>query len=168
LLLLLGGYTNQDDPALLLRIEKPGILRALSHRNICELDIEDRLTVVICLINQLLTFASIRDIIDERYEKLFQAKKELKSFIIAEQKKEKEEKEKLKEKEKEKDGKVEEEDPEPKKITRNNYKEEKKKEEFEAKLKDLQEASRDDQMMVLLGSDRAYRKYWRLLSIPGI
>ncbi|XP_011504355.1 PREDICTED: bromodomain adjacent to zinc finger domain protein 1A isoform X2 [Ceratosolen solmsi marchali] len=161
-----GGYTNQDDPALLLRIEKPRILRLLSHRNICEFNLEDRLTVVICLINQLLTFASIRDIIDERYEKLFQAKKELKYFIIAEQKKEKEEREKLKEKEK--DGKIEEEDPERKKITRNNYKEEKKKEEFEAKLKDLQEASRDDQMMVLLGSDRAYRKYWRLLSIPGV
>lgn len=169
---LSGGYTNQDDPALLLRIEKPRILRALSHLNMCEFDLDDRLTVVICLINQLLTFASIRDIIDERYEKLFQAKKELKSFIIAEQKKEKEEREKLKEKEKEskdgKEGKVEEEEAEPKKITRNNSKEEKKKEEYEAKLKELQQASRDDQMMVLLGSDRAYRKYWRLLSIPGI
>ncbi|XP_016840706.1 bromodomain adjacent to zinc finger domain protein 1A isoform X2 [Nasonia vitripennis] len=161
-----GGYTNQDDPALLLRIEKPRILRALSHRNMCEFDLKDRLTVVICLMNQLLTFASIRDVIDERYEKLFQAKKELKSFIIAEQKKEKEEREKLKEKEKE--GKVEEEDPEPKKITRNNCKEEKKKEEYEAKLKELQLASRDDQMMVLLGTDRAFRKYWRLLSIPGV
>ncbi|KAL7301539.1 hypothetical protein TKK_0005971 [Trichogramma kaykai] len=168
-----GGYTNHDDPALLLRIEKPRILRALGHCNICDFDLEDRLTVVICLINQLLTFASIRDVIDERYEKLFQAKKDLKSFIIAEQKREKEErdKQKEKEKEKEKDGKVEEikeEDFEPKKVTRNNYKEEKKKEEYENKLRELQQASKDDQMMLLLGSDRAYRKYWRLLSIPGI
>lgn len=137
----------------------------------CEFDLKDRLTVVICLMNQLLTFASIRDVIDERYEKLFQARKELKSFIIAEQKKEKEEREKLKEKEKEKEKEVkveQEEDQEPKKITRNNYKEEKKKEEYEAKLKELQLASRDDQMMVLLGTDRAFRKYWRLLSIPGM
>ncbi|CAB0031229.1 unnamed protein product [Trichogramma brassicae] len=168
-----GGYTNHDDPALLLRIEKPRILRALGHGNICDFDLEDRLTVVICLMNQLLTFASIRDVIDERYEKLFQAKKDLKSFIIAEQKREKEErdKQKEKEKEKEKDGKVEEvkeEDLEPKKVTRNNYKEEKKKEDYENKLRELQQASKDDQMMLLLGSDRAYRKYWRLLSIPGI
>ncbi|XP_014205969.1 bromodomain adjacent to zinc finger domain protein 1A isoform X2 [Copidosoma floridanum] len=163
-----GGYTNQDDPALLFRIEKPRILRALSHRHICEFNIEDRLTVVICLMNQLLTFASIRDVIDERYDKMFQAKKELKSLIIAEQKKEKEEREKLKEREKENEGKIETEEIEPKKLTRNNCKEEKKREEFEAKVKELTQASRDDQIMVLLGYDRAYRKYWRILSIPGL
>lgn len=140
----------------------------------CELDLEDRLTVIICLMNQLLTFASIRDVIDERHEKLFQAKKELRSFIAAEQKREKEEKEKLKEKEKEASvggggvvPPVEEVEPEFKKVTRSNCKEERKKEEYEDRLKELQQASRDDQMMVLLGYDRAYRKYWRLLSIPG-
>lgn len=90
----------------------------------------------------------------------------MRSFIAAEQKREKEEKEKLKEKEKEGIA-VEEVEPELKKVTRSNCKEEKKKEDYEEKLKELQLASRDDQMMVLLGYDRAYRKYWRLLSIPG-
>lgn len=142
------------------------ILRILSHRNVCEFELDDRLKVITCLINQLLTFASIRDVIEERYEKLIQAKRELKSFLIAEQKKEKEEREKMKEREKE--GKVEEVlEEKPKKVTRGNCEEEKKREEYDNKLKELQQASRDDQMMVLLGSDRAHRRYWRFLSIPG-
>ncbi|XP_014602713.1 PREDICTED: bromodomain adjacent to zinc finger domain protein 1A isoform X3 [Polistes canadensis] len=159
-----GGYTNLDDPALLLRINQTYILRLLGHRNVCEFDLDDKLKLVTCLINQLLTFASIRDFIEERYEKLQQAKKELKSFIIAEQKKGKEEKEKLKDKE----GKLDEEEQKPKKITRGNCEEEKKKEEYEYKLKELQQASKDDKMMVYLGADRAHRRYWRFLSIPGL
>ncbi|XP_043486491.1 bromodomain adjacent to zinc finger domain protein 1A isoform X3 [Polistes fuscatus] len=159
-----GGYTNLDDPALLLRINQAYILRLLGHRNVCEFDLDDKLKLVTCLINQLLTFASIRDFIEERYEKLHQAKKELKSFMIAEQKKGKEEKEKLKDKE----GKLDEEEQKPKKITRGSCEEEKKKEEYEYKLKELQQASRDDKMMVYLGADRAHRRYWRFLSIPGL
>ncbi|XP_076235164.1 ATP-dependent chromatin assembly factor large subunit isoform X2 [Calliopsis andreniformis] len=157
-----GGYTNQDDPALLMRINETYILRLLSHRNVHEFELNEKLKVAICLINQLLTVATIRDIIEERHEKLHQAKKELKSFLIAEQKKEKEEKEKMKEREKNKELQT------PKKVTRGNCEEEKKKEEYENKLKELQEASRDDQMMLYLGSDRAHRRYWRFLSIPGI
>lgn len=162
----LGGYTNHDDPALLLRMNEARILRILGHRSVCEFELEDKLKIVNCLINQLLTFASIRDVIEERYEKLIQAKRELKSFLIAEQKKEKEEREKMKEREKE--GKTEEDsEQKPKKVTRGNCEEEKKREEYDNKLKELQQASRDDQMMVLLGSDRAHRRYWRFLSIPG-
>lgn len=161
----LGGYTNFDEPALLLRVNEGYILRLLGHRNVCELDLDDKIKIATCLINQLLTFASIRDAIEERHEKLHQAKRELKLFLLAEQKKEKEEKEKMREREKE--GKTEEEDPKPKKITRGNYEEEKKKEEYENKLKELQQASRDDKMMLYLGADRAHRRYWRFLSIPG-
>lgn len=86
----------------------------------------------------------------------------MKSFLIAEQRKEKEEKEKMREREKDNESKI------PKKVTRGNCEEEKKKEEYENKLKELQQASRDNKMMVYLGSDRAYRRYWRFLSIPGI
>ncbi|XP_070159945.1 bromodomain adjacent to zinc finger domain protein 1A isoform X2 [Polyergus mexicanus] len=161
-----GGYTNFDEPALLLRVNDGYILRLLGHRNVCEFDLDDKIKVVTCLINQLLTFASIRDAIEERYDKLHQAKRELKSFLLAEQKKEKEEKEKIREREKE--GKLEEEEPKLKKITRGNYEEEKKREEYENKLKELQQASRDDKMMLYLGSDRAHRRYWRFISIPGL
>ncbi|KAI4495858.1 hypothetical protein M0802_008264 [Mischocyttarus mexicanus] len=158
-----GGYTNFDDPALLLRINQTYILRSLGHRNVCEFDFDDRLKLATCLINQLLTFASIRDFIEERYEKLNQAKKELKSFMIAEQKKGKEEKEKLKDN---KEGKLDEEEQKLKKISLRKHDEEKK--EHEYKLKELQQASRDDQMMVYLGADRAHRRYWRFLSVPGL
>ncbi|KAK2583060.1 hypothetical protein KPH14_009093 [Odynerus spinipes] len=161
-----GGYTNLDDSALLLRINETYILRMLGHRSVCELELDDRLKLVTCLINQLLTFASIRDFIEERHEKLHQARRELRLFMVAEQRKEREEKEKMKEREKE--GKLDNEEPKPKKITRGSYEEEKKKEEYENKLKELQQASRDDQMMVCLGADRAHRRYWRFLSIPGI
>lgn len=161
-----GGYTNFDEPALHLRINEGYILRLLGHRNICELDLDEKITVLTCLINQLLTFAPMRDAIEERHDKLHQAKRELKLFLLAEQKKEKEEKEKMKEREKE--GKLElEEDPKPKKLTRGNYEEEKKKEEYENKLKELQQAARDDKMMLYLGADRCHRRYWRVLSIPG-
>ncbi|XP_015181281.1 PREDICTED: bromodomain adjacent to zinc finger domain protein 1A isoform X2 [Polistes dominula] len=149
-----GGYSNFDDPALLLRIDQTYILRLLGHRNVCEFDLDDKLKLVTCLINQLLTFASIRDFIEERYEKLNQARKELKLFMIAEQKKEKEEKEKLKEK----DGKLDEEE----------QKQKKQKKEYEYKLRVLQLACKDDKMMVYLGADRAHRRYWRFLSIPGL
>ncbi|XP_011630089.1 bromodomain adjacent to zinc finger domain protein 1A isoform X2 [Pogonomyrmex barbatus] len=161
-----GGYTNFDEPALLLRINESYLLRLLGHRNVCEFDLDDKIKVVTCLINQLLTFASIRDAIEERFDKLHQAKRELKLFLLAEQKKEKEEKEKMREREKE--GKLEEEEPKPKKITRGNYEEEKKKEEYENKLKELQQASRDDKMMLYLGADRAHRRYWKFRSIPGV
>ncbi|XP_034176912.2 ATP-dependent chromatin assembly factor large subunit isoform X2 [Osmia lignaria lignaria] len=157
-----GGYTNQDDPALLMRINEAYILRLLGHRNVHEFDLDEKLKVATCLINQLLTFASIRDVIEERHEKVHQARKELKSFLIAEQKKEKEEKEKMRDREKDKESKT------PKKVTRGNCEEEKKKEEYENKLKELQQASRDDKMMLYLGSDRTHRRYWRFLSIPGI
>lgn len=137
----------------------------MGHRNVCELDLDDKIKVVTCLINQLLIFASIRDAIEERYDKLHHAKRELKLFLLAEQKKEKEEKEKMREREKE--GKLEEEESIPKKITRGNE-EGKKREEFENKLKELQQASRDDKMMIYLGADRAHRRYWRFISIPGM
>ncbi|KZC06179.1 Bromodomain adjacent to zinc finger domain protein 1A [Dufourea novaeangliae] len=158
-----GGYTHQDDPALFMRINEAHVLRQLSHRSVHELDFDDKLKVATCLINQLLTFASVRDVIEERHEKLQQARKELRSFLLAEQKKEREEREKMREREKDKDAKAL-----PKKVTRGNCEEEKKKEEYEIRLKELQQASKDDQMMLYLGSDRAYRRYWRLLSIPGI
>ncbi|KAK0182819.1 hypothetical protein PV327_000914 [Microctonus hyperodae] len=161
-----GGYTNHDDPALLFRMNMPRILRALGHKNVCEFDLEDRLYITTCLINQLLTFASIRDVMEERQEKLHQSRRELKLFILAEQRKEKEEKDKMKEREK--DGvKVEDTEEKPQE-TRDSHEEEKKREEYENKLLELQQTIRDDQMMVYLGSDRAHRRYWRFLSIPGL
>ncbi|XP_063977638.1 bromodomain adjacent to zinc finger domain protein 1A isoform X2 [Diachasmimorpha longicaudata] len=168
-----GGYTNHDDPALGLRIMQARILRTLGHRSVCEFELQDRLIVVTCLINQLLTFASIRDVIEERYDKLHQARRELKSFIVAEQKKEKEEREKMKEerermKEEKESGKLIDEIDERPKKTRGSREEEKKREEYEERLGELRQAAKDDGMMLLLGMDRAFRRYWRLLSVPGI
>ncbi|XP_044011620.1 bromodomain adjacent to zinc finger domain protein 1A isoform X2 [Aphidius gifuensis] len=178
-----GGYTNHDDPALYLRINESRILRCLGHRSVCEFNIDDRLCITTCLINQLLTFASIRDVIEERHDKIHQAKRELKLYLLAEQKKEKEEKEKerLKEKEKDKDkddtntntnNKLiindDNNDKQQKKTRGSSREEDKKRDDYENKIIDLRLATKDEQMMVYLGSDRAYRRYWRFISIPGL
>lgn len=40
----------------------------------------DKLTILTCLLNQILTFSAIRDVIDERVEKIKQGKIELRSL----------------------------------------------------------------------------------------
>lgn len=50
----------------------------------------DKLQIVTCLINQILTYAAVRDIIDERGEKVKQLRTEIRAHQIAEVKKEKE------------------------------------------------------------------------------
>lgn len=50
----------------------------------------DKLQIVTCLINQILTYAAVRDVIDERGEKVKQLRTEVRAHQIAEVKKEKE------------------------------------------------------------------------------
>lgn len=85
-----GGYCSEDDPGLYFRLHQPHILRALAHQNVVELPIGDKLKVISCLIDQLLTYADVRDIIEERLEKARQAKVDLKSLQLADRKREQE------------------------------------------------------------------------------
>jgi len=50
----------------------------------------DKLQIVTCLINQILTYAAVRDAIDERGDKVKQLRAEIRSHQIAELKKERE------------------------------------------------------------------------------
>jgi hypothetical protein len=50
----------------------------------------DKLQIVTCLINQILTYATVRDIIDERGDKVKQLRTEVRAHQIAEVKKERE------------------------------------------------------------------------------
>ncbi|KRT79797.1 hypothetical protein AMK59_7596, partial [Oryctes borbonicus] len=81
-----GGYTHEDDPGLHLRLTDPQLLYLLSVYNVVELNTDDKLKILNCLISQLLTYADVRDIIEERLESVKQNKLDLKTAQFAEKK----------------------------------------------------------------------------------
>ncbi len=96
-----GGYRLTDDPGLSFRMEEPQIVEALSSKTVFELSVSEKLKVLHCLMYQILSFASIRDVIDDRFAEMGEAKVELRAHQIAENKRQKavEEEEKKKRKE---------------------------------------------------------------------
>lgn len=85
-----GGYTSEDDPGLHLRLFQPHILKALAFHNVVQLPLPDKLQILSCLINQLLTYADVRDVIEERLDKIKQLKGDLKNLQLLEKKREQE------------------------------------------------------------------------------
>lgn len=69
-----GGYMSEDDPGLQLRIKYPHILKALAIHNVNQLSIGDKLKILSCLIDQLLTYADVRDMVEEKLDKLRQVR----------------------------------------------------------------------------------------------
>lgn len=61
-----GGYSSADDPGVQLRTEDPHILHVLTTNTVYELAISDKLKVIKCLCHQILTYASIRDVLEEK------------------------------------------------------------------------------------------------------
>ncbi|XP_046402688.1 bromodomain adjacent to zinc finger domain protein 1A isoform X2 [Ischnura elegans] len=170
-----GGYTNFDDPGLLLRLEEPQILRALSVRNIFELSLGCKLKVLNCLIDQILTYAAVRDVIDENVEKLKMAKISLRQHQAGEVKKERDaaaarRKKRKEEMQKLKEGNAapEEKQPDPQSPKRDELR---RKQELLRKEKELQDAIATYQILARatpLGRDRAYRRFWIFRSLPGL
>merc|ERR1712062_113005 len=78
-----------------------GIVEALKTKTIFELSIPDKIKVLICLMQQMLSYAAVRDEVDDRFIELSDAKYELRQHRIDENKriKQMEEAEKLKRKE---------------------------------------------------------------------
>lgn len=85
-----GGYTSEDDPGVELRLRNPHIVKALSIFNIVELSILDKLTVLSCLINQLLTYADVRDVVEEGIETDRQIKNDYRALLAIEKRREQE------------------------------------------------------------------------------
>ncbi|KAJ4446340.1 hypothetical protein ANN_13035 [Periplaneta americana] len=187
-----GGYTSLDDPGLLLRIQEPHILRSLSVMNVCDLPLGDKLKIVTCLINQILTYATVRDVIDERWEKLKQLRGEIKVHQVAELKKEREaaalrlkKRKEAKLKLKEGDAPVtavttamppvdtpivptaEEEEAGEIRRQRLDRESSRRKQEIQKKSRELYQAVFGHQVLPL-GSDRAYRRFWVFSSLPGL
>lgn len=69
-----GGYVNTDDPGLLLRQHYPHILRALHTYSVYQLPMNDVMKIIKCLMDQILTYSSVRDVIEERLTKSAAAK----------------------------------------------------------------------------------------------
>lgn len=67
-----GGYCSADDPGVLLRQEDPRILHALAQSTVYELPIGDKIKIIKCLCHQILTYASIRDVLEEKTSKVFE------------------------------------------------------------------------------------------------
>ncbi|KAJ8924480.1 hypothetical protein NQ315_007277 [Exocentrus adspersus] len=158
-----GGYTSEDDPGLHLRLHQAHILKALAFHNVVQLSVGDKLQVLACLINQLLTYADVRDIVEDRLEKIKQLKMDLRSAQAAERKREQEystTKWKLQKEMKDQ--------PEAWKEALEKLKQEaeKKRADNTKKIDKLIKAICD--LQNVLGYDRAYRKYIRLDSVPAL
>ncbi|XP_033125936.1 bromodomain adjacent to zinc finger domain protein 1A-like isoform X2 [Anneissia japonica] len=85
-----GGYIPHDDPGLEFRMQEPGILRTLTHGNLYDLNPEEKLKILTTLCHQLITYVTIRDIIEESYETWQEKRKEWKEMQRLEKKREQE------------------------------------------------------------------------------
>ncbi|XP_046687923.1 bromodomain adjacent to zinc finger domain protein 1A-like, partial [Homalodisca vitripennis] len=151
-----GGYSSLDDPGLMLRLSQPHILDSLSQIPFCDLSIGDKLAILSCLINQILTFSAVRDVIDERMDKIRQGKVELRSLHANDKRREQEAYQKLK------DGEwtVEQLEKEKELLHR-------RKQDQNRRLRELNEENQSNQVLPL-GQDRAYRRFWLFTAIPGL
>lgn len=157
-----GGYVSTDDPGLELRRKEPHILKFLAHNCVAALPIEDKLKVVSCLMNQIITYASVRDVMDERYEKVSHGRKEIKIEQILDGKKEKERLKKVRE-DKEKGEAVmsaEEREQLASRAARRQA-------DHQRRLGELSETAMGYQVLPL-GQDRAHRRYWIFSGLPGL
>ena len=96
-----GGYRLSDDPGLSFRMEEPQIHEALNTKTVYELDVTSKIKILNCLMYQILSFATVRDEIDEKYNDVTEAKAELRNHQIAENKRKRAIEEAEKEKRKE-------------------------------------------------------------------
>lgn len=174
-----NGYSSREDPGLQLRLQHPHILRALKMVPIAQMDFGDIFRIANCLMAQILTYSATINIVEERMEKMYKAKMELRSMIWAENRR------------------LAAVEGSKRKLTQEHHqqcmsKELKldtgKKEELAEQLNrriaeltvqsDREQRKHEQQLMklhselfnflVYLGMDRCYRKYYVLESMPGI
>ena len=85
-----GGWALQDDPGFQFCMENPQILASLHEKSVFELGVIEKLKVMGAMMNQMLSFAGVRDEIDTRFENFFEAKQELRDATAEENKRLKE------------------------------------------------------------------------------
>ncbi|XP_049878091.1 bromodomain adjacent to zinc finger domain protein 1A isoform X2 [Pectinophora gossypiella] len=172
-----GGYSSTDDAGLRLRITNPALLRRLQGQHVADLQLDDKFQILQCLMNQVLSYATVRDVIEEKLEELKNTKQSLRMLQINERKREAQVTVTRQEIKKEFAAKKEElkltgekakqhEEQMKAALEKINKESEEKKQEFEKKLKELQVQVFDYASYV--GTDRAYRRYWLHQRIGGL
>ncbi|XP_044728852.1 bromodomain adjacent to zinc finger domain protein 1A isoform X2 [Chrysoperla carnea] len=163
-----GGYTSEDDPGLYFRMVNPHIIHNLTTHHVSELSLGDKIKILTCLIDQISTYADVRDIIEEQLEKARQAKFNLKLLQQAERKHENEVKsQRFKIKQDYRKRKIDtpdqsqqidrEEEIEMEKLDKDFQR---KQDDFQKQAKELSESSNITLLYTpYLGTDRAYRRY---------
>ncbi|XP_028157574.1 bromodomain adjacent to zinc finger domain protein 1A, partial [Ostrinia furnacalis] len=172
-----GGYSSVDDPGLRLRVQHPRLLRALAAAHVADLQLEDKFVVLQCLMNQILSYATVRDIIEEKLEELKNTKHALRTLTINERKREVQvvaERQEIrkkavatKEEQKLSGEKAKAVDENAKlAIEKLNKDNENKKLEYQKKVKELQLEIFES--VTYMGSDRAFRRYWINQRVAGL
>lgn len=176
-----GGFQTTDDPGVVFSLENAHILQSLTKKTVYELPTDDIMAILRCLINQILSYSSVRDLVEERLENSSKSRIALKSLLAAERKREAtlaaEKKEIFEEIKKNletfegTDGEkiAHKEQLEKKadiKIKQLDFSGEREKKKFIEQLDQLKREIFDYQ--ICLGSDRAYRTYWLFESLPGL
>ncbi|KAJ2944681.1 hypothetical protein O0L34_g4038 [Tuta absoluta] len=172
-----GGYSSTDDAGIRLRVAHPHLLRKLHTAHVADLNLDDKFLILQCLMNQVLSYATVRDVIEEKLDQLKNTKHALRTLQINERKRENQLTVSKQELKKEFAAKKEElkltgekakaHDEELKAaIEKLNKESEEKKAEFEKKLKELQTEVFDYASYV--GTDRAYRRYWLNQRVAGL
>lgn len=176
-----GGYHSSDDPGIKIVLDSPHILKALNSHTVFQLPVGDVLKILKCLIDQLLTYGSVRELIEERLEKAKIAKQKYNTAIVAKRRREGRNasekwdmKSDIKKKVVAHEGTVEE------KVALRKELEEKMAQDYvkmdadterDVKIlqKDIDKCKIDFfDYQIYLGSDRAHRNYWLFESLPGL
>ncbi|XP_062502466.1 bromodomain adjacent to zinc finger domain protein 1A-like isoform X2 [Corticium candelabrum] len=75
-----GGFTDSDDPVSELKSSDPGLVKKLETELIYCLTVEEKLKLLSTLSNQILTFAAVRDFMEESMTQYRQSKRKLKEL----------------------------------------------------------------------------------------
>ena len=193
-----GGWRLTDDPGFQFCRENPEIIGRLQTVSVFELGVTEKLKILMAMMNQMLTFAGVRDELDTRIESFFEGKAELRQTQADENKRlaeinQERIKKRKEEREKEKEKKLIADENKDKKevvvagkttrlqekaiVAKEKVEQDKqqemdqKREEFLEREAELQAALSDFQRSVsvqCLGRDRAYRRFWVFESVPGV
>merc|ERR1712013_32409 len=72
-----GGFKLQDDPGFQFCLDEPQIIGSLHEKSVFELNVSEKLKILVCMVNQMLSFAGVRDEIDTRNENVWETRVEL-------------------------------------------------------------------------------------------
>lgn len=177
-----GGYKSADDPGLHFVTKHPHIIKFLSQYSVFQLSTRDIIRLTTCLIDQILTFSNLRDLIEDRIEKAANARLEYRRLKVEEKRREQkviDERKTLHEEHKNIIVGYEEEKPNVKEALIK-----KAEAELEHKLAKIDLQSNKERGIYLkelkaqvtvffnhqtyLGADRAFRNYYIFESLPGL